>query len=553
MSTYRAWAFSRKVIGRLVSLACAGGLIGATMLSTAAARAPANPVDGASQQTTHETNPGPDRGTNQMIVRLHDNVAGRMSAPQQRSVILAAAERVSGPVEYRRDHGNGVHTLRLPRRMSEPELQEMVAQLEADPRVAHAEPDRIMRHTVVPNDAMYAAQWHYQAVAAVNYGANLPAAWDMEQGDPGIVVAVIDTGYRPHADLSGRFVPGYDFIDLDYDFVSSTSFPATANDGDGRDADARDPGDWVSAAENASGLFAGCGVSSSSWHGTHVAGTIGAVSNNGTGVSGVNWNSKILPVRVMGKCGGYSSDTIDGIRWAAGLSVPGAPANANPARVLNLSLGGNGACSSAYQNAIDEIVAAGAVVVVAAGNSRGPAAGSSPGNCAGVITVAATARNGSRASYSNHGPEVEIAAPGGDNRVDTRILSTWNSGTTIPMNDAYAEMQGTSMAAPHVAGIASLVLSVDPCLTPSAVNDLLRGTVTAFPSGSTCASGDCGTGIVNAGNAVSTARRMRAEREAAAAVAAAVSEQRTMPRARFAALSAVFIPVITRDWSTSEC
>lgn len=549
MSKYRVRSDMNQVVGRMLRLTCACGLIGATMLSTARARGPWESADEAAGPRWLETNSGAERGTNQVIVRLRSDVAGRMSPMQQQSAIVGAAERVGGSAVYRRDHGNGVHTLRLPRRMSEFELQAIVAQLEADPRVAHAEPDRIMRHTVVPNDAMYAAQWHYQAVAAGNYGASLPTAWDMEQGDPGIVVAVIDTGYRPHADLSGRFVQGYDFIDLDYDFSSSTSVPATANDGDGRDADAQDPGDWVSASENASDLFYGCGVSNSSWHGTHVAGTIGAVSNNGSGVTGVNWNSKILPVRVMGKCGGYSSDIIDGMRWAAGLDVPGAPANANPARVLNLSLGGLNACSSEYQHAIDEIVAAGAVVVVAAGNNTRSAAESSPGNCDGVITVAATARNGSRASYSNFGPEVEIAAPGGDNGVDSRIWSTWNSGTTVPADDRYAEKQGTSMAAPHVAGVASLLLSVDPCLTPSAVSDLLRATVTAFPSGSTCNSGNCGAGIVNAGNAVAAARLTRAEREAAAAAAS----RGRWPGARLTAIGLVFIPVITRDWSTSGC
>ena len=175
--------------------------------------------------------------------------------------------------------------------------------------------------------------------------------------------------------------------------------------------------DWITAAESSSGYFAGCQVHNSSWHGTHTAGTIGAASNNGVGVAGVNWNSKILPVRVLGKCGGYTSDIADGMRWAAGLSVSGVPANANPAKVLNLSLGGYGACDATYQNAVNAIVAAGTTIVVSAGNSNADAVNYRPGNCTGVITVAATNRDGGRAYYSNYGSTVEISAPGGETDV----------------------------------------------------------------------------------------------------------------------------------------
>ena len=217
------------------------------------------------------------------------------------------------------------------------------------------------------------------------------------------MVAVIDTGYRPHADLTGRFVQGYDFI---WD-------PEVANDGDGRDADARDPGDWITSADAASVTFAGCPVENSSWHGTHVAGTIAANTNNGVGVAGVNWQAKILPVRVLGKCGGYTSDIVDGMRWAAGLTVSGVPANANPAKVLNISLGGSGTCSMAEQSAVNDINATGAVIVVAAGNSDADAAAFTPSSCDGVIVVGATDKSGTRAYYSNYGSIVDISAPGG--------------------------------------------------------------------------------------------------------------------------------------------
>ncbi|MCX6019606.1 MAG: S8 family peptidase [Chloroflexi bacterium] len=468
------------------------------------------------------TAPATAPATDQIIVKLRTEGVERMSAAEQRLQVESVAARVDPALIYKADHGNGVHTLRLggpgSGRLGVANVQAVAAQLAADPRVLYAEPDWIMWPTLTPNDSLYAAQWNYMAVTSANYGVNLPAAWDVITGSSSIVVAVIDTGYRPHVDLANRFVQGYDFIDLEFDELNY--FAASANDGDGRDADARDPGDWITSAESVSGWFRGCPQSNSSWHGTHVAGTIGAVSNNGSGVTGINWVSKILPVRVLGKCGGYTSNIVDGMRWAAGLPVAGVPVNANPAQVLNISLGGSCSlsgpcCPDVYQSAIDDIVAAGAVVVVAAGNSHRLVSTAVPAVCDGVITVAATGQRGNRSLYSNYGPQVEIAAPGGDNEVDSQILSTLNAGTTVPAADSYAKYQGTSMAAPHVAGIASLVLSVNPCLTPRQVNEILRSTVTAFPAGSTCTTASCGAGIVNAGAAVAAARTLRAQRGAA--------------------------------------
>jgi serine protease len=309
-------------------------------------------------------------------------------------------------------------------------------------------------------------------------------------------VAVVDTGYLPHQDLAGAFAPGYDFI----------GDVQVANDGDGRDANASDPGDWITSTESRSGYFRGCTASNSSWHGTHVSGTIGARTNNGKGIAGINPAGTILPVRVLGKCGGYTSDITDGVRWAAGLPVTGVPANPSVAKVVNLSLGGSGACPSAWQSAIDAATAAGTVVVVAAGNSNADAANYSPASCKGVVTVASTGKAGNRAYYSNYGSTVEIAAPGGDKNADAgaTILSTLNSGTTTPGADAYVKYQGTSMATPHVAGVVSLMLATNPSLTPAQVTQILQQSATPFPSGSTCASG-CGAGIVNAAAAVAQA------------------------------------------------
>ena len=349
-----------------------------------------------------------------------------------------------------------------------------------------------------PNDPSFATQWDLSDPAASGvYGVNAPTAWDTSTGSAALTVAIVDTGYLDHADLAGRFVGGYDFV----------SDSRIGNDGNGRDADAHDPGDWISSADAATTFFAGCPVGNSSWHGTHVAGTIGAATDNALGIAGLNRNSKLIAARVLGKCGGYTSDVVDGMKWAAGLSVSGVPANPNPARVLNVSLGGSGSCSATYQTAINQINAAGAIVVVAAGNSNSNASNFSPGSCGGVITVAATGKAGGRAYYSNFGASVEIAAPGGDASADAgdTILSTLNSGATSPAADTYAKYQGTSMATPHVVGVVSLILSVQPALTPLQVTQIVQQSARSFPLGSTCTTSLCGSGIVDAAAAVNLA------------------------------------------------
>jgi len=245
-----------------------------------------------------------------------------------------------------------------------------------------------------------------------------------------------------------------------------------------------------------------CGSNSaanSSWHGTHVAGIIAAVGNNSVGVTGLAYNAKILPLRVLGRCGGYTSDIADAITWAAGGTVAGAPANANPAKVLNLSLGGTGSCDTTTQAAINSARAAGSVVIVAAGNANTNASNTSPANCSGIVTVASTGISGGRASYSNYGAVVTLAAPGGD--TGNTILATHNAGTNGPGADNYAGLMGTSMATPVVAGIAALMLSVNDTLTPDQVKAMLVSTVRSFPA--TCTL--CGAGLVDAAAAVTAA------------------------------------------------
>ena len=430
--------------------------------------------------------------TNQIIIKYRASVnttdrTGRIKTERMNALSTAAGETLA----YKRAMSGDAHVLSLPARMSAAAVEAIARKLAALPDVEYAEPDYVMGHTLVPDDPSYMAQWHYYGT----FGINAPAAWEITTGSASIRVAVIDTGITNHPDLAGRWVGGYDFI---------ADVP-TANDGNGRDSDPHDPGDWVTANMCGPGEPA----ESSSWHGTHVAGTIGAASNNGLGVAGINWVSPIVPIRVLGRCGGFTSDIVDGMRWSAGLSVAGVPANTNPAKILNLSLGGSGACGSSYQNAINSINAAGAIVVVAAGNSNASAANHQPGNCSGVITVAATDRDGNRTFYSNFGTVVEISAPGGETNTNSPsptpqngVLSTLNTGLTTPGTASYAYYQGTSMAAPHIAGVLSLMASLDPTLNFTQSLQILQSTARAFPAGSSCTTTTCGSGIVDAAAAL---------------------------------------------------
>ena len=429
--------------------------------------------------------------TDRLIVKYRDDsdtaqtgVPARALDRARQALIDRAGQTYGATLRALRATANGAHVFQLNRTMTVDEARQLAAELKSrDANVEYAEPDRIMVPLATPTDPSYTQQWDlYEATG----GINAPAAWDKSTG-AGVNVAVIDTGYRPHADLSGQILQGYDFI-------STTSI---ANDGGGRDTDASDPGDWTPAGSCGAGIPSA--DQSSSWHGTHVSGTIAAKANNGLGIAGIAYNARIVPARVLGRCGGYTSDIADAMVWASGGTVTGVPANANKARVLNLSLGGSGACDTTTQNAINSARSRGAVVVVAAGNSNTNAINSSPANCSGVITVAATNRSGGKASYSNYGTNVTIAAPGGDNGAG--ILSTLNSGTTTPAADNYAWYMGTSMATPHVAGVVALMLSANPNLTPDDVAAKLKSTARAFPA----ACSGCGAGIVNAAAAVNAA------------------------------------------------
>ncbi|MBI0329873.1 S8 family peptidase [Burkholderia plantarii] len=422
--------------------------------------------------------------------------AQRLQARVLASTAAAPALPSFDNVQLERTMSDGAAVVSLGKRVASADAATLAQAFAADSEVAYAEPDRRLFVSTTPTDPDYSQQWNDFDPTA---GVNMPAAWNLTTGASNIVTAVIDTGYRPHADISGNLLPGYDFItDVN-----------TGNNGHGRSSDATDPGDWVTQAElnDSSGPFYNCASapSNSTWHGTEVAGLIGASANNGIGIAGASWFGKILPVRALGKCGGTTSDIADAMRWAAGISVAGVPDNTTPARIINLSLGGSGPCGSTFQSAINDVIARGVTVVVAAGNDGLANAQDRPANCTGVIAVGATDSTGKRAYYSNFSSEITLSAPG------SNILSTSNTGTTTPGSDTYAFNSGTSLAAPQVAGVAALMLSLNSSLTPAQIAQKLAATarpsqITAS-SASSCTAMAPGAGLMDAGAAVASATK----------------------------------------------
>jgi serine protease len=422
--------------------------------------------------------------TDRMIIKYRGNgLLVPEASSNSASLRGRLASEMGVAMSQLRRTGLGADVMQLNKAMSVSELKGLAAKLMAeDSSIEYAEPDRKMYALLTPNDTNFSSLW---GMGSGNGGIRATTAWDTTNG-AGVTVAVLDTGIASHTDLNANVVAGYDMIaDL-----------ATANDGNGRDSNAADPGDWSTAGQCGSGSRA----SNSSWHGTHVAGTIAAVGNNSKGVIGVAYGAKVQSIRVLGRCGGYTSDIADGMIWASGGTVSGLPANATPAKVLNLSLGGSGACDTTSQNAINSARSRGATVVIAAGNSNVNVSNASPANCSGVVAVASVGPTGGKASYSNFGTLVDVAAPGGEMSSGSAngILSTLNAGTTTPGAENYANYQGTSMAAPHVAGVAALMYAVKPTATPDQIEAALKSSARAFPA--SCSG--CGTGIVNATAAI---------------------------------------------------
>ena len=423
--------------------------------------------------------PSPFSGR-KLMVRL-----GGEAVPDWNVLLPRFSDLAGLPLTVDRQIGN-VWVLSLSQAVPEDMLVEMAEQLQQDAAVQYADAARHAFARRVPNDPLYAQQW---ALTDAVGGINAPAAWDLQTGNASVTVAVIDTGITQHPDLAGRVLPGYDFVtDL-----------ASANDGNGRDADPSDPGDGTNDNECGDGIPG----EPSFFHGTFVSGLIAANTDNGVGVSGLDWNAKILPVRALGRCGGTFDDILDALSWSVGVPVAGVPPNPHPARVINLSLGGVGSCPQSFQDAVNTALAQGAVVVAAAGNDSEDAMDDAPANCSGVITIGASSRKGDITSYSNFGRRIDLSAPGGDGEMADWILSTGNDGLSGPGNPDYEFAVGTSFAAPYVAATASLMIARNPNLTPGRIQDIITGTTRNFPTGTACGvSSQCGSGLLDASLAI---------------------------------------------------
>ena len=509
---------ARRIARTALSLGTAAALI-ATLGAPASFAAPAK-ANGAERAKAHTTisslSSGQQKaGFNRFVITYTDSAlnsgginwaspAGTQVATWSDALyqgissdVKSVDELLKVKTSYVRTTAQKATVVTLSSKLTAEQAEKYMATLSSNPSVASVEPDLLRRsnarargaatskvaqvakaaqasdQVVAPNDTLYPQQWNLHGTK----GLAAPEAWKTTLG-AGVTVAVIDSGIVKHPDLDANVLPGYDFI----------TEPSIARDGNGRDSDPTDQGNW----EEAGVCDAGSEASESNWHGTHVAGSIAAIMNNKRGIVGVAPNSKILPVRALGMCGGYDSDIADAMVWAAGGTVEGVPANSNPAKIINLSLGGEGTCPATYSKAIAEVNKRGAILVVAAGNDGQDTSKVAPANCGGSIVVGATDQEGKRSDFSNYGKLVDVSAPG------SSIMSTVDLGTTVSKGAGYTEYDGTSMAAPQVAGVIALMKSVDPSLTAERAKQILKQSSKPL----TCDVNACGSGIVNAASAL---------------------------------------------------
>lgn len=473
----RRGAFAAIACLSLVLAACGGGADSAVTPTSKVAV----PIDSAAADNSASANTSPAPAPDEVAETPNDRFIVKYKSESEESkspwVVQSRLNRLSGTSPSRAHHvrrlGAGADVVTSDRKLTGQESKAFMRVIAADPNVEYVEPDRVMSAQMVPNDPEYGRQWGMTSNLTSPYrfyGIRAEGAWDNASG-AGVVMAVVDSGITRHSDLNANILPGYNF--------------ASPN----RGGDGSDPG-----------ITTETWCTSDTWHGTHVAGIMGALTNNGNGIAGLAPGAKTVPVKVLNACGtGLTSDIADGIIWAAGGSVPGTPANPNPARIINLSLGGAGACENTLQNAINSAVSQGAIVVAAAGNTGSDAANFSPANCFNVVNVGAISANGAKWVNSNFGAIIDIAAPG-DN-----IWSTYNNGTRAPGTEGYAYMSGTSMSAPMVSGVMALVQSVAPrTLNTAEMRTLLQRSVQPFPSGQP--DQPLGPGILDANAAVIAAR-----------------------------------------------
>jgi serine protease len=409
----------------------------------------------------------------------------RKAGDASREMLLAVPESASAVIASRKPQMSGERErgLAVPAELQRKlDTLRYLKLLQSDPNVMTASLNRIVRASAVPNDPGYSLQrWHYELL-------ELPAAWNVTKGSANVVVAVVDSGVVAHPDLVPNLTDGFDFV----------SNP-TNQDGNGIDAVPDDPGCVL--------------VGGSSFHGTHVAGTVSATTSNAAGVAGVGWNTRLMPVRVLDGCSGSgtSYDVAQGIRYAAGLSNDSGTVPSKRADVINLSLGSAGACDPASANLAAAVRAQGVVVVAAAGNDN-TSVQHSPASCPNVISVSAVGPTPQRAPYSNYGASwVDVAAPGGDMRLDANgdgqpdgIFSTHARGGGANRYATFELMQGTSMAAPHIAGVIALMKAVKPSLTPGEVDSWLAQGLLTNDIG-VAGRDDLGAGLISAAKAVQAA------------------------------------------------
>lgn len=464
-----------------------------------------------------------------------------VSAAVSRAKLHASANATTGAalgVNWKRKLAIGSDLVRTSRKLDRNEALSLMQQIASDPAVAAVEPD-VLLHAVkdttasaspggsAPNDTYFPLQWHMRpgngtaekvgrdTSSYVNWGGSgASSAWPSYDGS-GVTVAIIDTGVMHHADLNEGYAgAGYDMIN-----DALVSGRAT----DGRVAGGWDLGDWTNAEPYITQCLDGNASQgeASSWHGSHVFGNIAAVNNNGTGVDGIATNAKVIPIRALGHCGGFTSDIADSITWASGGHVDGIPDNPNPAQVISMSLGGDGTCNANDVSgiAITGAIARGATVVVAAGNDSEDASNHTPASCPGVVAVASVGITGKRAFYSNYGSTVTIAAPGGGiyandassgSQVDAGFVwSTVSSSATTEDQGSpvIGGMAGTSQATPHVSGIVALMIEAvqeagHATLTPDQIRLALVNSARNFPNTPDHA---IGAGIVDANAAIAAA------------------------------------------------
>lgn len=470
-------------LGLALALAC-------SLASAATAVAPAQSV------LTEQSTP-------RLVVKYRDAAVAERATAQSASPTdreVASAKRARFTMQRLKVMASGAIVYHLGQEVSLAEATAAAARIAQDPAVEYAAPDVRVRTLAAPsNDSYSNLQWPLMARSDAVGGSNFAGAWTLTRGT-GMLVGVIDTGSLVHSDLAGQTLAGYDFVSAD----SGGTFNS-AGDGDGRDYDPTDPGDFCAATSEPS-----------TWHGMKVASQIVALADNGQGIAGAAPKAKVLQIRALGRCGGFLSDVADALTWSVGGSVAGVATNTTPVQVVNLSLGAatGTACYAYFQSAVTAATSRNVPVVVAAGNDAKNDVGA-PANCAGVITVGAHTRSGDLANYSNYSPAVTLTAPGGGNCAQQTTtcspeptVSLGNNGTTtVGVETPGTYFAGTSAATPHVAAAVALIRSVAPTLTPAEIKGLLIATARTHPADSFCAAkpGSCGAGMLDAAAAVQAA------------------------------------------------